>query len=72
MESKHKQRCGKQDITAIKTSNESNLCWQKHFQMNPLYFRIQIDIEADTDIDDSGIGKKATNIYKQNPVCNGY
>ena len=33
---KHKQKCGKDNITTIKTSNESDLHWKKHFRKNPL------------------------------------
>ena len=69
---KHKQKCGKDNITTIKTSNESQLHWKKHFHKNPLYFRIYADFEADNEKDNSSIGNKTTNIYKQNPVLNGY
>ena len=34
---KHKQRCGDDNITNIKTSNKSHLQWEKHFYKNPLY-----------------------------------
>ena len=37
-----------------------------------LYFRIYADLEADNEKDNSNIGNKTTNIYKQNPVLNGY
>ena len=37
---KHKQKCGDDNITTLKTSNESHLFWKKHFHKNPLYFRI--------------------------------
>ena len=40
--------------------------------MNPLYFRIIADFEADNEIDNSNIGNKTTNTHKQNPVLNGY
>ena len=46
-----------------KNNNENN---------NPLYFRIYADFEADNERDDSSLGNKTTNIYKQNPVLNGY
>ena len=69
---KHKPKCENNDITTIKTSNESHLCWKKHFHKNPLYFRIYADFEADNEKDNSIIGNKTTNIYKQNPVLNGY
>ena len=39
---------------------------------NPLYFRINADFEADNEKDNSSVGKKTTNIYKQNPVLNAY
>ena len=69
---KHKQKCGDDNITTIKTSSESHLNWKKHFHKNPLYFRIYADFEADNEKDNSIIGNKTTNIYKQNPVLNGY
>ena len=69
---KHNQKCGDNNITTIKTSNESHLHWKKHFHKNPLYFRIYADFEADNEKDNSIIGDKTINIYKQNPVLNGY
>ena len=69
---KHKQKCGDDNITTVRTSNESHLFWKKHFQKNPLYFRIYADFEADNEKDNLCIGSKTTNIYKQNPVLNGY
>ena len=69
---KHKPKCENNDITSIKTSNESHLHWKKHFHKNPLYFRIYADFEADNEKDDSVVGNKTTKIYKQNPVLNGY
>ena len=69
---KHKQKCGIDNITTIKTSNESHLYWKKHFHKSPLYLRIYADFEADNEKDNSIIGNKTTNIYKQNPVLNGY
>ena len=69
---KHKQKCGDDNITTIKTSNESHTYWKKHFHKNPLYFRIYADFEADNEKDNSSIGNKTTNIYTQNPVLNGY
>ena len=69
---KHKQKCGDDNITTIKTSNKSHLHWEKHFHKNPLYFRIFADFEADNEKDNTCIGNKTTNIYKQNPVLNGY
>ena len=69
---KHKPKCENNNITTIRTSNESHLHWKKHFHKNPLYFRIYADFEADNENDNSIIGNKTTNIYKQNPVLNGY
>ena len=68
----HKPKCEENDITAIRTSNESNLHWKKPFQKTSLYFRIYADFEADTEKDISIVGNKTTNIYKQNQVLNGY
>ena len=69
---KHKPKCENNDITTIRSSKESHLHWEKHFHKNPLYFRIYADFEADNEKDNSLIGKKTTNIYKQNPLLNGY
>ena len=72
MLTKHKQKGGDDNITTIKTSNESNLRWKNQFHKNPIYFRIYADFEADNEKDNSIIGNKTTNIYKQNPVLNEY
>ena len=45
---------------------------KKHFHKNPLCFRIIADFEAKNEKNNSKIGNKTTNIYKQNPVLNGY
>ena len=45
---------------------------KKHLHENPLYFRTFADFEAGSEIDNCSIGNKTTNIYKQNPLCNGY
>ena len=37
-----------------------------------MYFRIFADFKADNEIDGSNIDDKTTNIYKKNPVLNGY
>ena len=37
-----------------------------------MHFRIYLDFEADNEIDSSSVGNKTTNIYKQNPIPNGY
>ena len=68
----HKTKCENNDITSIRTSDESHLHWKKHFHKNPLYFRIYADLEADNENDNSSVGNKTTNIYQQNPVLNGY
>ena len=68
----HKEKCGKDNICTIRTSSDSHIYWKKHFHKNPLYFRIIADFEADNEVDGSNIGNKTTNIYKQNPVLNGY
>ena len=72
MSMKHKPKCENNDFTTIKTSRESHLNWKNHFHRNPLYFRIYADFEADNEKDNSIIGNKTTNTYKQNPVLNGY
>ena len=69
---KHKQKCGDDNITTIKTSSESHLRWKNPFHKNPLFFRIYAAFEADNEKDNSIIGNKTTNIYKQNPVLKGY
>ena len=68
----HKEKCGEDNICTIRTSNESHLYWKKHFHKNPLSFRIYADFEPDNEKDNSKIGNKTTNIYKQKPVLNGY
>ena len=68
----HKPKCEINDITTIRTSSDSHLHWKKHFHKIPLYFRIYADFEADNEKDNSSMGNKTTNIYKQNPVLNGY
>ena len=68
----HKPKCENNDITTIRTSSESHLHWKNHFHKNPFYFRIYAVFEADNEKDNSIVGNKTTNIYKQNPVLNGY
>ena len=68
----HKQKCGDDNICTIRTSSESLIQRNKHFHKNPLYFRIYAVFEADNEIDNSTIGNKTTNIYRQIPVLNGY
>ena len=44
---------------------------KKHFQKNPINFRLYADSEADNEMDNTHIGNKTTNIHKQNPILNG-
>ena len=67
---KHKKLC--QENQQLKTSPNSHIYWKKYFQKNKLYFRIYADFEADNKKENTSIGDKTTNIYKQEPVCNGY
>ena len=46
--------------------------WKNLFHKNPFYFRKYADFEADTENDNTLLGNKTTNNYKQNPVLNGY
>ena len=68
----HKPKSDNNDITTIRSSNESHLHWKNQFHKNPLYFRIYADFAADIEKDNSSIGKKTTNIYEQNAILNGY
>ena len=68
----NKPKCENNDITTIKTSSEALLHWKGHFHKKPLYFRIYADFDAGNEKDNSSIANKTTNIYKQNPVLNGY
>ena len=45
---------------------------RNHFHKNPLYFRIYADFAADNEKHNSIIDNKTKNIYKQNPLHNGY
>ena len=68
----HKPKCENSDIITLRTSAESHLHWKNHFRKNTLCFRIYADFQADSEKHISSIGNKTTNIYKQNPVLNGY
>ena len=70
MLNKRKNLCGENQ--KLKTSPESHIYWKKYFHKNKLYFRIYADFEADNKKENTIIGDKTTNIYKQEPVCNGY
>ena len=63
-----KEKCGEDNICAIRTSSKPQIHWNKHSYKNPSYFRISAGFEAGNEIDNSTIGKKTINIYKQNPV----
>ena len=69
---KRKHRCEQQEITSIRTSDESHVYWKKQFLMNPLSFRIYADFEADNEMDISSGCKRTTSIFEENPVCFGY
>ena len=64
--------CENYDKTTIRTSTESHLHWKDHFHKNLIIFRIYVDFAADNEIDNSSIESKTTNIFKQNPIMNGY
>ena len=68
----HKRKCENNDTTTNRTSLESHIYWKEHFHKNPLYFRTYADLDGDNEVDTSSIGNKTTNIYKQNPILNGY
>ena len=67
---KHKNLC--KENQKLKTSPNSHIYWKKHCQKNKLYFRIYVDFQADNKKENTSVGDKTTNIYKQEPVCNGY
>ena len=69
---KHKQNCGEDNISTLRTSSESHLHWKNLFHKNLLYFGIYADFESNNEIDKSSIGNETTNIYKQNAVLFGY
>ena len=69
---KHKDQCIQKRTTSFKTLFDSHLHWKNHFDKNCFYFRVNANFEADNEIDNSSIGNKTNNTYKQNPVCNGY
>ena len=68
----HEPKSENNNITTARKSDESHFCWKRHFHKNPLYFRIDANFEADSELDNSSIVNKTTNIYKQNPMPNGY
>ena len=42
------------------------------FHKKLLCFKINVAFESDNELQSHNKGKKTKNIYKQNPVCNGY
>ena len=68
----HQPKCKINDITTIRAANEPQIQWKKLFHKNPIHFRIFADFEADNEKDNSSLGNRATNIYRQNPIINGY
>ena len=68
----HKPKSENNDITTIRTSNETHFSWKKHFHRNPFYFGLYADFKALNEKDNSSAGNKTTNIYEQNPILNGY
>ena len=68
----HKQNCGEDNISTLRTSPESHIYWKNFFHKNPSYFKIYADFEADNEKDNSSVGNKTTNNYKQNPALYGY
>ena len=67
---KHKNLC--KENQQLKTSPNSHIFWNNYFQKNKLCFRIYADFEADNEKENTSIGNKTTNIYKQEPLCNVY
>ena len=68
----HKGKCVDDNKCINRKSSDSHLYWKKHFHKNPIYFRIIADFEADNEGDGSNINNKTKNIYKQDPIFNGY
>ena len=56
----------------VKNQMKFTYTGKKNFLRNPLYSKNYAELEADNEIDTSNIGNKKTNVYKQNPLCNGY
>ena len=69
---KQKQQCDRKKLSSKRTASESHLHWKDQLHENLLYFKIIADSEADKEFNNSSVGNKITNIYKQNPLCNGY
>ena len=68
----HKQRRAKQELTASKTSEESQVFWKKRFHKNPLIFSFYANFRADAGIDSFNRRNKTMNLFKLKPVFNGY
>ena len=58
----HKEKCGDDNICTIKTSNESQIQWNKQFHKILLLLGLYADFEADNEIDNPSIGHKTTTI----------
>ena len=69
---KHKDRCEERDFPSTKISIDTNIKWKNHNQKVPSYFKINADFKCINEKDNSTIGEKSTNIFKQNPVCSEY
>ena len=64
--------CEQQGILTIKRSNEPYLNCKRHFHKFSSHVKVFEDFEADIKIDISCTINKTTNIFEQNPQCNGY
>ena len=67
---RHKNLCGENQ--QLKSSPNAHIYWKKYFHKNKLCFRIYADFEADNKKENTIIGDKTTNVYKQERVCNVY
>ena len=68
----HKLKCKNYEIPTIRNSPKSNLHWKSFFHRYLLFFGTYADFEADNEFDNSSIGNKTTDIYKQSLILNGY
>ena len=68
----HKTKCEKKKKTTTRASSELHRHWKDHFHENPTFFRIIGVFENEPEFENSNIGNKTTNTYKQSHVCNGY
>ena len=63
---KHKFKCKQQEITSIRTSNESHIYWKKYFHKIPLYFRVYGDFECNNELNNSNMGNKQLTFIMKN------